>query len=147
MEETKDTLRKNKENELGCIYLITNLVNNKQYVGQSSNKDCNVRFERHWLASKYKSKNIILYNAMRSYGKDCFKVESLCIVPRKALNNMEMYWAEQLETYIWDNPGGYNMVWCGNQGNLGLKQSPELIKKRFAPLIGRKQEKASKTKT
>jgi hypothetical protein len=48
------------------------------------------------------------------HGRESFKFETLCVVPRNRLNDMECYWAEQLETYIWDNPGGYNMVWCGN---------------------------------
>jgi hypothetical protein len=26
---------------------------------------------------------------------------------------MEAYFAEQYSCYIWDTPGGYNMVWCG----------------------------------
>jgi group I intron endonuclease len=125
--------------EKGCIYLITNIINGKMYVGQTKYESPIKRYERHWLDSKKRAKNYNLYNAMNKYGKESFKLEILCIVPREALNNMECYWAEQLETYVWDNPGGYNMVWCGNQPCLNIKQSPELIEKRFAPLRGRKQ--------
>jgi group I intron endonuclease len=126
--------------EKGCIYLITNILNGKKYVGQTKYESPESRYERHWVEAKYKdSKTIKLHMAMMKYGKEAFKVETLCIVPRSSLNNMECYWAEQLETYMWDDPGGYNMVWCGNQVLTGIKQTPELIEKRVAPLRGRKQ--------
>ena len=57
---------------------------------------------------------------MRKYGPDEFKVETLCIVPHESIDNMEAYWAEQLETYMWDTPGGYNMVWCGTGCRRGI---------------------------
>jgi hypothetical protein len=44
---------------------------------------------------------------------EAFRVELLCSVPYDALNNMEAYYAEQYESYVWDTPGGYNMIWCG----------------------------------
>jgi group I intron endonuclease len=128
--------------EKGCIYLITNFINNKKYVGQTKYENPKNRFDRHFVEAKYEdSKTIKLHTAMMKYGKKSFKVETLCIVPRSSLNNMECYWADQLETYIWDNPGGYNMVWCGNIVLTGVKQSDELIEKRVAPLRGRKHSK------
>lgn len=54
---------------------------------------------------------------MRKHGIENFKIEILCTAPLESLDNMEAYWAEQLETYIWDfplfHPRGYNAYWCG----------------------------------
>jgi hypothetical protein len=107
---------------LGCIYYIYCKETNKGYVGQSVHADHKIRYVKHWEKS---SKKTILRNAMKKYGYDAFTTQSLCIVPHSALNNMEAYWAEQLETYIWDTPGGYNMVMCGIGGTFGLKHTDE----------------------
>jgi group I intron endonuclease len=107
----------------GCIYLITNIINNKGYIGQSRYEDPLKRYNEHWYSALNRKTKGLLYNAMRKYGKDNFKFELLCICPRISLNNMESYWAEQLETYMWDNPGGYNMVWCGNEMRTGIKHT------------------------
>ena len=107
--------------QLGCIYLITCLKNNKKYVGQHCNPTPFKRFKEH-----LKAKNICpLHKAIRKYGKDAFKIETLCIVPYEALTRMEGYFAEQFETYVWNNLGGYNAVWCSNSPNLGIKHSNE----------------------
>ena len=107
----------------GCIYYIHCKESNKGYVGQSVHADHKIRYATHW--EKSKKKPTILRNAMNKYGYDAFTTQSLCIVPHSALNNMEAYWAEQLETYIWDTPGGYNMIICGFGGTKGLKFSIE----------------------
>jgi hypothetical protein len=110
----------------GCIYLITNLVNGKGYIGQHNEPTPYNRFGDHkMLARKGDTSCPVLYNAIRKYGEDSFTVETLWIGPLSGMNNMEEYWAEQLETYVWDNPGGYNACYCGNQGFLGRVVSQE----------------------
>ncbi len=70
-------------------------------------------------AHKYNSKNreTPLQIDIDNYGRDVFTVETLCIVPHSSLNNMEAYWAEQLQTYMWDpplhGPRGYTIRECG----------------------------------
>jgi group I intron endonuclease len=110
--------------EFGCIYLIICLVNNKKYVGQHNNLNPDERYKRHWSEAN-KGCKFALHSAMRLHGITNFKIEILRIVTRDKLNNMEEYYAEQLETYTWDTPGGYNMVYCGNQPMLGYKHSDE----------------------
>lgn len=111
---------------LGCIYLITCIETNGKYVGQSQFSNPINRYKQHWQESKRDRYNYKLYNAMRKYGYEKFKVETLCIVPHKSLNNMEEYWAEQLETYCWDSDLGYNMVWCGQSFRLGIPINEEV---------------------
>jgi group I intron endonuclease len=117
------------EHKFGCIYLITCLENNKRYVGKTSKPSPTSRFKRHLCSVRTQDRNYPLYNDMRKYGIDKFKIETLCIVPIESLDNMEEYWAEQLETYIWDNPGGYNLVWCGKYSRLGISHTQESRKK------------------
>ena len=108
----------------GCIYLITCLANGKQYVGLSKNETPDERYKEHWHKRNDTSKTkSILHKAMDLYGKDQFTIETLCVVPYDELYNMEAYYAKHYKTYMWDDPGGYNMVWCGIQGNLGIPHS------------------------
>ena len=93
----------------GCIYYIYCKETNKGYVGQHNQPSPIRRFKEH-LISKEDS---YLHRAIKKYGQDKFTIEILCIVPIESLSNMEQYYAEQLNTYIWDLPGGYNMVLCG----------------------------------
>jgi group I intron endonuclease len=124
---------------LGCIYLITNLANGMMYVGQTQHSTPEPRYDQHWRESVKNRHNSMLYNSMRLHGRDQFKIETLCVVPHASLNNMEAYWAEQLETYIWDIPGGYNMVSCGDGGfgRRGIPNSPETRAKISAAQRGK----------
>ena len=102
--------------EKGCIYLITNTLNGRRYVGQTKYPTPLKRYKSHWHAA-LKNPNTPLYVDMQQYGKENFTLETLCSVPRDHLNDMEAYWAEQLCTYIWDKslyyPRGYNIKPCG----------------------------------
>lgn len=123
--------------KMGCIYLITNLLNNKKYVGQHNKPDPHKR----WLAHLKNAKNNMpyaLYNAMRHYGSDSFKIKTLTICSHDALKSLEPYYAEQYGSYVWDNdPGGYNMVWCGENFRLGITHTPEVRKRLSEAHTGR----------
>ena len=67
------------------IYLITNKINGKQYVGQSGN--INRRFLEH--SYKGKESRIPLDVAIKKYGKDNFKFEILEECPLEELNDRE----------------------------------------------------------
>ena len=135
----------------GCIYFIKCIESGKGYVGQYVNSNPKGRWSSH-IRNATKGCKFVLHCAIRKYGKDAFRVETLCICPKESLGNMEAYYAEQLETYIWDNPGGYNMVWCGKQPRLGMKNTPEMNAKSSAARKGKKNspeaiEKMRLTKT
>jgi len=131
----------------GCIYLIQNVLNKKCYIGQSINNNPMKRYNVHWSTAT-KGSSYILHSAMRKHGKDKFKVECLCVVPHEALNRMEAYYAEQFQSYIWDTPGGYNMIWCGGSSvaRIGLKM-PDNVKEAIRKSrIGTKHTEESKQK-
>ena len=65
----------NKETGMyeGYIYLITNKINGKQYIGQTV-KTVQKRWSRHLADSK--NFDFYFYKAIRKYGKENFKVLS-----------------------------------------------------------------------
>ena len=107
----------------GCIYLYTCLVNRKMYVGQHCNPEPSKRHRAH--VTRAKNPKTPFYCAIKSHGIENFKLEVLWVGPLEALNRMEEYYAEVLETYIWDNNPGYNAIWCGGEGGRGKVMSPE----------------------
>ena len=91
---------------MGYIYVITNLINGKQYVGLS--KDCHKRWADHYSKSYTSNRKDdlekVLYKAMKKYGRDNFSFQIIEECPEEKLAEREIYWIEQLKTY--DN--GYN---------------------------------------
>lgn len=104
------------------IYKITNLVNNKCYIGQSQNIQS--RWSHH-RSFKEDSKNYPLYSAFKKYGMDNFKFEILeeCLVDK--LDEREIYWIDYYDSYN----TGYNNT-TGGQGwpNAIIKISKEDLK-------------------
>jgi len=118
----------------GCIYLVTCLENNKKYVGQHCKPDPKER----WNGHKRSKENYPFHNAIRKYGPTGFIWEVLLVCPHDKLTEMEGYYAEVFDTYIWDSPGGYNAVWCSESFNLGVKMSNEQKQKLRQAHLGKK---------
>ncbi|MCK9319241.1 GIY-YIG nuclease family protein [Methanoculleus sp.] len=96
------------------IYVITNKINNKQYVGQSV--DVDKRWISHKFASTQNNTNIILYNAMSKYGVDNFVIQVIeKDIPINEIDEKEKYWINKLNTL---KPNGYNMT-LGGEGSWG----------------------------
>lgn len=85
------------------IYLITNNINGKKYIGQSINSKR--RFSQH-KAMAGKDKHSLLHMAMQKYGSENF---SLSILEEKCknYNERERYWIEHYNTL---DPNGYNLL-------------------------------------
>ena len=97
----------------GYIYLITNSVNGKQYVGQTM-RTIRQRYSDHIRKSRYNKDNQYLYTAMNKYGIDNFSIEKIefisCRTKRELLdelNQKETYYISKLNTR---KPNGYNMT-------------------------------------
>lgn len=105
--------------------MITNLLNLKKYIGQSRHSTPDERFGEHCRATD----NYYIHNAMREDGIQNFKVETLFVGPHSSLDNAECYFAREYKTYVWDTPGGYNMVWCGGYCRRGIPHKSDSIKK------------------
>lgn len=95
------------------IYKITNLINNKIYVGQSIN------IKDRWYQHKYKADkpqergyNSIIHCAFRKYGIDNFSFEILEECNEDELDTKEQYWIKTLNTLA---PNGYNILIGGQK--------------------------------
>lgn len=93
--------------EQGIIYLITNIVNNKKYVGQTR-QQLNKRWKYHITESRTFSDRP-LYRAINKYGIDNFKIRIIEECNTDLLDKRETYWIDSLETYRY----GYNATTGG----------------------------------
>ena len=104
------------------IYKITNLINNKIYVGQTI-RTIEARFKRHCYSQSSNSIRTAMNLAIRKYGKDNFKIELLdTATTRDELNIKENYWILKLNSL---SPNGYNL----NTGGDSKIMSEETKKK------------------
>lgn len=105
----------NPESELvsyGYIYTITNTINGKQYVGQTT-RNPKIRWqEHHYGMEQNDRKNAPLYAAFQKYGIENFSFEVVETVPVSELDEKEQDWIARLNTYS----NGYNAT-CGGQHN------------------------------
>lgn len=141
---------------MGYIYKITNTVNNKVYIGQTT-RTITERYEEH-LNHASNSVNRHLYDAMNHYGVESFIIESLEECEDTKLNDRENYWISYYKSN--DRSYGYNMTSGGEGGNTcanlseerkqmrsaaitsklsGRSQPKELVEKRVAKLRGQKR--------
>lgn len=92
----------------GIIYCITNIINGKQYIGQTK-CELNKRWKEHlYEAKKYNTRP--LYRALNKYGASNFKIKILEECPVEKLNDRESYWIERLNTFS----EGYNATSGGD---------------------------------
>ena len=99
---------------MGIIYLITNLINGKKYVGQTRQK---LRDRMYQHRSSKKTSGID--GAIQKYGWEKFTVEVIEECPVENLNEREKYW---IEFYDCKAPKGYNLT-DGGDGILNCSQS------------------------
>lgn len=115
------------------IYLITNKISNKKYVGQTV-QTLEKRWKRHCWNSTLKRKDAMaITQAITKYGKENFIIEILEVcVSQELLNLAEQKWINELNTL---SPNGYNLSTGGNsKGHL----SDETKRKISLANIGKK---------
>jgi len=99
---------------LHCIYLVTNIVNGKIYIGQTKRKD---RWYHHkWAAKNGRKNKMILHKAIRKYGAENFIYEILVTgVPANIINEYENLFIESFEST--NDLIGYNYLSWGSAYN------------------------------
>lgn len=97
------------------IYLITNLINNKKYVGQTKRS-----LENRWKNHINKTSTCThLKNSIKYYGQENFKIEAIASI----LNNeyacmIEDYFIDFFQTF---HPNGYNLIMSEERGVISDK--------------------------
>lgn len=94
----------------GIVYLITNKVNGKIYVGQTT-KSSSERWKQHCISTNCKK----LHNAIKKYSADCFVISEIYTsFSKEDLDNQEIYWISYFKTM--DKSFGYNLKSGGSKG-------------------------------
>lgn len=102
------------------IYLITNIKNNKKYIGITK-KDIMTRFDEHKKTALTKKRKFAIHHAIQKYGEENF----FCILLENTEDKTrENFWIQKYNTRI----DGYNLT-DGGDGTIGHKFSLDQRKK------------------
>lgn len=95
------------------VYKISNLINDKSYIGITHNLAKRIKDHVRFSINDYRIKGYI-HKAINKYGIDNFKVEIICICDTdKKLNAKEVYYISFYKTH---NPNyGYNLTLGGDR--------------------------------
>lgn len=107
----------------GRVYLITNSVNGKRYVGQTT-QALEARFRQH---RALQAKCRALEAAIRKYGHDCFTIMELATARnQEELNELEARFVVELSTL---SPRGYNLRQGGGAKGAMHPETKEIMRK------------------
>lgn len=102
------------------IYKITNLINGKNYIGQS------IHIETRWNEHCRNSSKRLISQAIQKYGKENFSFEILEECSQEQLKERERFYIQKFNTIV---PNGYNVVLESNSRNQNFcNYTPEKLK-------------------
>ena len=94
---------------MGYIYKITNKIDNKTYIGKTTQE-----LELRWKDHQKKGSNCrYLKYALKKYSIENFKFQLVCITFDNQLNDMEIKYIKQYNSLV---PNGYNLRLGGDSG-------------------------------
>ena len=111
-------INQNNNKYVGYIYKIENIINNKVYIGQTT-QELNARWYQHKNTSINNSNlYMLIHKAMNKYGVDNFYFEEIEKIEcnkyellKTKLNSLEIFY---IKKYNSRKPNGYNMTIGGN---------------------------------
>lgn len=97
-------------NDTYCVYMHTNKINSKKYVGQTCQKP-----EERWRQGKGYKKCVYFYKAIKKYGWDGFEHEIIASnLTKEEADNFEKLLIDKLD--LTNDKNGYNLMTGGGSG-------------------------------
>lgn len=130
------------------LYVITNCVLNKIYVGQTNNPD--QRWRAHKSLANAENPKWYVHRAMRKHNTSNFTFE--VIAGCRTTEDADALETVLIEQYNCRTPNGYNMTGGGrsvrgiNHPSYGIRVPKELAEKRTAHLKGKPKSEETKEK-
>jgi group I intron endonuclease len=117
--------------KMGVIYKITS-PSGRVYVGKTKRLKIRI-WEYRWRSKKRKS---IIHDSIKGYGWEAHKLEVIEEIADELLNEREVFWIKELNTFYLDNEKGMNMT-RGGDGNVpSWKHNTERRKKQAQRFSG-----------
>lgn len=126
---------------MGYIYKITNNINQKIYIGKTS-QSIDKRFRSH-INNARNHINRYLYDAMNKYGYENFTIEEIEQCDDDKLDEREIFWINKLNSYF-DHGFGYNMT-AGGDGGYTWKHLSDNDKQKLTTQISNKNRGKKRT--
>lgn len=104
----------------GIIYIITNSINDKVYIGQTI-QTLKSRWQAHCRKGSLEEQNMQIKRAIRKYGKENFSIKELERCSIAELDEKEIYYISLYDSYN----KGYNSTKGGKSGTKELKLDTE----------------------
>ena len=125
-------------NTTGFIYKITSPTG-RIYIGKTISLTSRKSHYKHNRSEGQK----IIYNSIKKHGWDQHKFEVIDKAPAEQLNELEIRYIKELNTFHYNNPNGMNLT-KGGEGTLGRKHSKKTIDLMIAKRTGTKRSEATK---
>jgi group I intron endonuclease len=128
---------------MGWIYIITNKVNGKSYIGQTQARNVN----RRWSQEK-RAPHGLLKKAFNRWGLENFSFETICEIPQNegwinALDDREILEIKERNTV---SPNGYNLESGGKRGKTMHEDNRKNRSGPNSPFYGKKHTEESRRK-
>jgi len=128
----------------GIIYKVTNLINNKIYIGQTV-KLLKYRQSEHISSALRNLDNNYFHNAIRCYGIENFEWVVIWKGDRELLDSMEINYIKKYNSYKYNsNSNGYNLT-VGGGTTTGFKYSNDMKKACSIRTKGKNNPRYDKT--
>src|ERR1700678_709637 len=111
-------MSRSKSENICKIYLITNIDNNKIYIGQTW-KPLDIRFKEHCSIAPSRIHRMLITKAINKYGPDKFVIELLATTSsQNVADYLESSYIKEYDSISRPDGIGYNLKDGGSNGKL-----------------------------
>lgn len=129
--------------KMAVIYLLTNTVNGKRYVGKTV-RGLEVRWQGHVGSSRRGDNDMLVCRAIKKHGHEAFERRVVEECDELVLGARETHWIHELHAHV--SEGGYNLTFGGDGGLSGYKFSEVSREKIRQKALGRRHSEETKAK-